>query len=56
MPAGQRIEYKYVILEEQDWTKHDSADAEGIVSRKFFLFFFFIFFFRLCFEQRAASA
>lgn len=31
LPAGQRIEYKYVILEEQDWTKQESEDAEGIV-------------------------
>jgi len=33
-----RVEYKYVILEEQDWTKHVSPDAEGIVSRKLFFF------------------
>ncbi|KAI8473045.1 MAG: hypothetical protein J3K34DRAFT_192237 [Monoraphidium minutum] len=31
LPAGQRIEYKYVILEEQDWTKLENEDAEGLV-------------------------
>ncbi|GBF97677.1 hypothetical protein Rsub_09735 [Raphidocelis subcapitata] len=31
LPAGQRVEYKYVILEEQDWTKLENEDAEGIV-------------------------
>ena len=42
-----RVEYKYVILEEQDWTKHESADAEGIVSRQsisLFSLFPFLFF------------
>lgn len=31
LQAGQRIEYKYVILEEQDWTKQENEDAEGVV-------------------------
>lgn len=31
LPAGQRMEYKYVILEEQDWTKQENEDAEGLV-------------------------
>ena len=31
LPAGARVEYKYVILEEQDWTTHTSPDAEGVV-------------------------
>ena len=31
LPAGQRVEYKYVILEEQDWTKLENEDAEGLV-------------------------
>lgn len=31
LPAGQRIEYKYVILEEQDWTKLENEDSEGLV-------------------------
>jgi hypothetical protein len=31
LPAGQRLEYKYVILEEQDWTKLENEDAEGLV-------------------------
>lgn len=42
-PNQARVEYKYVILEEQDWTKHESADAEGIVSRKKFESFSFLF-------------
>lgn len=31
LPAGQRVEYKYVILEEQDWTKLENEDSEGLV-------------------------
>ena len=31
LPAGQRTEYKYVVLEEQDWTKLENEDAEGLV-------------------------
>mmetsp|Transcript_6053 Transcript_6053/g.13173 ORF Transcript_6053/g.13173 Transcript_6053/m.13173 type:complete len:299 (+) Transcript_6053:125-1021(+) len=31
LQAGQRIEYKYVILEEQDWTKLENEDAQGLV-------------------------
>lgn len=31
LPAGQRMEYKYVVLEEQDWTKLENEDAEGLV-------------------------
>lgn len=31
LQAGQRIEYKYVILEEQDWTKLENDDAQGLV-------------------------
>ncbi|KAK9840736.1 hypothetical protein WJX81_001139 [Elliptochloris bilobata] len=32
LPINSRIEYKYVILEEQDWTKQESEDAEGVVT------------------------
>ncbi|DBA84831.1 TPA: hypothetical protein ACH3X1_005862 [Trebouxia sp. C0004] len=32
LPANTKIEYKYVILEEQDWTKQENEDAEGVVS------------------------
>ncbi|KAL6748088.1 hypothetical protein V8C86DRAFT_1798762 [Haematococcus lacustris] len=32
LQAGQRIEYKYVILEEQDWTKLENEDAQGLVA------------------------
>lgn len=32
LPAGARIEYKYVILEEQDWTKQENVDAEGLAT------------------------
>lgn len=31
LQAGQRIEHKYVILEEQDWTKLENEDAQGVV-------------------------
>lgn len=31
LPAGMRVEYKYVILEEQDWTKQVDEAAEGRV-------------------------
>ncbi|CAD7703666.1 unnamed protein product [Ostreobium quekettii] len=31
LPAGMRLEYKYVILEEQDWTKQEDEDAEGVM-------------------------
>lgn len=30
--AGTKMEYKYVILEEQDWTKQENIDAEGEVT------------------------
>ena len=29
LPAGSRLEYKYVILEEQDWTQQVNATTEG---------------------------
>eukprot|EP00191_Tetraselmis_sp_GSL018_P008919 CAMPEP_0177609106 /NCGR_PEP_ID=MMETSP0419_2-20121207/18882_1 /TAXON_ID=582737 /ORGANISM="Tetraselmis sp., Strain GSL018" /LENGTH=346 /DNA_ID=CAMNT_0019103949 /DNA_START=255 /DNA_END=1296 /DNA_ORIENTATION=+ len=32
VPVGTRLEYKYVILEEQDWTKQENEDAEGVVT------------------------
>jgi hypothetical protein len=32
LPAGARVEYKYVILEEQDWTQQVNAAAEGRVA------------------------
>ncbi|EIE21195.1 hypothetical protein COCSUDRAFT_57107 [Coccomyxa subellipsoidea C-169] len=32
LPANSKMEYKYVILEEQDWTKQESEDAEGVVT------------------------
>lgn len=32
VPAGTRLEYKYVILEEQDWTKQENDDVEGVVT------------------------
>ncbi|KAK9806446.1 hypothetical protein WJX73_007867 [Symbiochloris irregularis] len=32
LPARSKIEYKYVILEQQDWTKQESEDAEGVVT------------------------
>lgn len=31
LPAGTRIEYKYVILEEQDWTQQVNQSSEGKV-------------------------
>ncbi|WPT10729.1 hypothetical protein PSENEW3n2_00001901 [Picochlorum sp. SENEW3] len=31
LPAGSKVEYKYVILEEQDWTQQVNANAEGTV-------------------------
>lgn len=31
LPAGARLEYKYVILEEQGWTRQTRSDAEGVV-------------------------
>lgn len=31
LPAGTRVEYKYVILEEQDWTQQVNEDVEGKV-------------------------
>lgn len=31
LQAGQRIEHKYVILEEQDWAPIVNADSQGIV-------------------------
>ena len=31
LPAGCRVEYKYVILEEQDWTRQVNESAEGRV-------------------------
>eukprot|EP00201_Polytomella_parva_P020626 CAMPEP_0175047146 /NCGR_PEP_ID=MMETSP0052_2-20121109/5428_1 /TAXON_ID=51329 ORGANISM="Polytomella parva, Strain SAG 63-3" /NCGR_SAMPLE_ID=MMETSP0052_2 /ASSEMBLY_ACC=CAM_ASM_000194 /LENGTH=296 /DNA_ID=CAMNT_0016310979 /DNA_START=488 /DNA_END=1378 /DNA_ORIENTATION=- len=31
LPAAQRVEYKYVILEEQDWTKLENEDSQGLV-------------------------
>lgn len=31
LPAGTRIEYKYVILEEQDWTQQVNQSTEGKV-------------------------
>lgn len=31
LPAGTRVEYKYVILEEQDWTRQVNEAAEGRV-------------------------
>lgn len=31
LPAGTRVEYKYVILEEQDWTQQVNEAAEGQV-------------------------
>jgi hypothetical protein len=31
LPAGTRIEYKYVVLEEQDWTQQVNQAAEGRV-------------------------
>ena len=30
-PEGARIEYKYVVLEDQNWTKQDDEAAEGLV-------------------------
>lgn len=30
--AGTKMEYKYVILEEQDWTKQENIDSEGEVT------------------------
>ncbi|KAK9847482.1 hypothetical protein WJX84_005381 [Apatococcus fuscideae] len=32
LPVNSRMDYKYVILEEQDWTKQESEDAEGVVT------------------------
>lgn len=31
LQVGQRIEYKYVILEEQDWTKIEDQEWQGLV-------------------------
>lgn len=31
LPAGTRVEYKYVVLEEQDWTRQVNESAEGRV-------------------------
>lgn len=31
LPAGSRVEYKYVILEEQDWTRQVNEAVEGRV-------------------------
>lgn len=31
LPAGTRVEYKYVILEEQDWTRQVNEAVEGRV-------------------------
>jgi len=31
LPAGSKVEYKYVILEEQDWTQQVNANSEGTV-------------------------
>ena len=31
LPAGSRVEYKYVVLEEQDWTRQVNEAAEGRV-------------------------
>lgn len=31
LPAGTRVEYKYVILEEQEWTKLENDESEGLV-------------------------
>lgn len=31
LPAGMRLEYKYVILEEQVWTKQEDDESEGVV-------------------------
>lgn len=31
LPAGSKVEYKYVILEEQDWTQQVNASSEGTV-------------------------
>mmetsp|Transcript_1032 Transcript_1032/g.2393 ORF Transcript_1032/g.2393 Transcript_1032/m.2393 type:complete len:341 (+) Transcript_1032:184-1206(+) len=35
VPAGTRLEYKYVILEEQDWTKQENQDVEGVVTTEY---------------------
>lgn len=32
LPANSKMEYKYVIMEEQDWTTQVSEDSEGVVS------------------------
>eukprot|EP00951_Prasinocladus_malaysianus_P005236 scaffold37202_cov47-Prasinocladus_malaysianus.AAC.2 len=37
VPLGTRLEYKYVILEEQDWTKQENEDAEGVVTQQYTL-------------------
>lgn len=31
LPAGTRVEYKYVVLEEQDWTRQVNESVEGLV-------------------------
>lgn len=31
LPAGSKVEYKYVILEEQDWTQQVNSSSEGTV-------------------------
>ena len=31
LPAGSRVEYKYVVLEEQDWTRQVNESTEGTV-------------------------
>mmetsp|Transcript_14404 Transcript_14404/g.43553 ORF Transcript_14404/g.43553 Transcript_14404/m.43553 type:complete len:374 (+) Transcript_14404:85-1206(+) len=35
LPVNSKMEYKYVIMEEQDWTTQVSEDAEGIVSFRY---------------------
>lgn len=30
---GERIQYKYVILEEQEWTKLENPNAQGVVTK-----------------------
>lgn len=30
-PVGARVEYKYVVLEDQDWTKQADEESEGLV-------------------------
>eukprot|EP00200_Dunaliella_tertiolecta_P001217 CAMPEP_0202362156 /NCGR_PEP_ID=MMETSP1126-20121109/14434_1 /ASSEMBLY_ACC=CAM_ASM_000457 /TAXON_ID=3047 /ORGANISM="Dunaliella tertiolecta, Strain CCMP1320" /LENGTH=305 /DNA_ID=CAMNT_0048956257 /DNA_START=181 /DNA_END=1098 /DNA_ORIENTATION=+ len=35
LQAGQRIEYKYVVLEEQDWTRIVNEESQGLVEIKY---------------------